>query len=314
VRESKGSETAQPRKRRGRPPLPPGKAKPKRHPLTISCTREFKDLLVKASKASGRSLSREILYRLELTLAEDEAVRNPSSVVETRMDGLLDQIRYLLMQSFQDLAEQFQWPAPGRENRHSSARAEGRSEPGKGLEELAELPEPADDQHERDREVDSPPRRAAVFASPSHQLGAQLAQLTAGFAHLGGEIAELRRELRAGKSLSDGSRDDPTGGRPARRGVDKDQQHSHSDCKAPLRGKYAVSERGGKVAKLLPLEFDITLGEDGNIVLVSRDGGLVVETSVDPATALRIFEEARFEVGGNGEKETKLKRKSRRTT
>lgn len=80
VNKSQRSATARPEKPRGRPPLPPGEAK--RSPLTIRSTKEMKQALVSAAKASGRPLAQEIEARLQRTLDEDRG----KSELEVRLD------------------------------------------------------------------------------------------------------------------------------------------------------------------------------------------------------------------------------------
>jgi len=80
VNKSKRTGTATPPKPRGRPPLPPGEGK--RTPLTIRSTQALKEELVKAAKASGRSLAQEIELRLVRSLIEDHG----KSEQEMRID------------------------------------------------------------------------------------------------------------------------------------------------------------------------------------------------------------------------------------
>ena len=108
MKETQRSETVIPRRPRGRPPFPPGAAKPKRHTLTISSPADLKDELVKASKASGRSLNQEILHRLARSLREEQDERTDA---EVRIDALADQIRNLVAQCFEDLANDYRAPA-----------------------------------------------------------------------------------------------------------------------------------------------------------------------------------------------------------
>lgn len=56
-------------KRRGRPPLPPGKGK--RASFTTRITPRLKETLEGSAKANGRSLSEEIEHRLELSIRVD---------------------------------------------------------------------------------------------------------------------------------------------------------------------------------------------------------------------------------------------------
>ena len=60
---------ATPLRPRGRPSLPPGAAK--RYPLGIRTTKALKDDLLKASKASGRSLTEEIEFHIQRSLSLD---------------------------------------------------------------------------------------------------------------------------------------------------------------------------------------------------------------------------------------------------
>jgi hypothetical protein len=144
---------------------------------------------------------------------------------------------------------------------------------------------------------------------------AQLSQLTAEFARLAQEVAELRRELRTERSLSNGSRDAPTGEQPVVRtdtGDDQQQSH-HSDREAAMRVMYSIRGKPGTVATLLPADLDLKVGEDGNVVFVSRDGRLVMETPFDLDTMQQIAAEA-LGLEGSLEKKAKPKRKSRRRT
>ncbi len=78
---------ANPPRRRGRPPLPDGEAK--QHPLIIRTTKGLKDELVRASKASGRSLTEDIEDRLQRTLEEDRG----KDEQEIRLDVAADKIK-----------------------------------------------------------------------------------------------------------------------------------------------------------------------------------------------------------------------------
>lgn len=75
-----------------------------------------------------------------------------------------------------------------------------------------------------------------------------------------------------------------------------DQQDGDHDAGGEpffMRLKCALPGKPGEVARLLPFEFDdITIGENGNVVLVSRDGGLVIETTFGIDTFLQITEKA----------------------
>jgi len=94
VTKSKPSETVQPEepsgtapRRRGRPPRPPETVK--RHPLVIRTTQALKEDLVKASNASGRSLTEEIEYRLTRSIAEDHG----KSELDLRLDAMMSKVR-----------------------------------------------------------------------------------------------------------------------------------------------------------------------------------------------------------------------------
>jgi hypothetical protein len=78
---------ANPPRRRGRPPLPDDEAK--RHPLILRTTKGLMDELAKASKASGRSLTEEIEFRLARSLAEDHG----KSELELRVDKAMAQLK-----------------------------------------------------------------------------------------------------------------------------------------------------------------------------------------------------------------------------
>ena len=56
--------------KRGRPSLPPGEGK--RYPLNLRTTKETRELLESASRASGRSLSQELEFRLEQSFLGDD--------------------------------------------------------------------------------------------------------------------------------------------------------------------------------------------------------------------------------------------------
>jgi hypothetical protein len=81
---------ANPRRRPGRPPLPPDEGK--RHALGFRATAELRDALVRASGASGRPLAQEIEFRLVQSLA-DELQR---SEAELEIDRLLGAVRPLV--------------------------------------------------------------------------------------------------------------------------------------------------------------------------------------------------------------------------
>jgi hypothetical protein len=50
-------------KKRGRPPLPAGRAK--RYPISMRTTKELKERLEQASRGTGRSIAQEVEFRLE---------------------------------------------------------------------------------------------------------------------------------------------------------------------------------------------------------------------------------------------------------
>ena len=58
-------------RKRGRPPLPPGEGK--RVPLNMRTTRERRDHLERAARASGRSLTQEVEIRVERSFLDEEA-------------------------------------------------------------------------------------------------------------------------------------------------------------------------------------------------------------------------------------------------
>jgi hypothetical protein len=72
---------------RGRPPHNPHDVK--QHTLSIRTTKALKDLLVRASKVSGRSLAGEIEFRLLQSLAADRE----KSPAEVRLDRITADIR-----------------------------------------------------------------------------------------------------------------------------------------------------------------------------------------------------------------------------
>jgi hypothetical protein len=78
---------ANPPRRRGRPPLPDDEAK--RHPLILRTTKGLMDELAKASKASGRSLTEEIEFRLARSLAEDHG----KSELDLRLDKAMGELK-----------------------------------------------------------------------------------------------------------------------------------------------------------------------------------------------------------------------------
>ncbi len=57
-------------KKRGRPKLPPGEGK--RHPLNMRTTKEIRERLEAAARASGRSLAQEAEFRLQQSFGRDE--------------------------------------------------------------------------------------------------------------------------------------------------------------------------------------------------------------------------------------------------
>ena len=64
--------TAKPKKRRGRPALPPTEGK--RVPLNMRTTLDTRAKLEKAAKESGRSLAQEIEFRLEQSFRDKAAL------------------------------------------------------------------------------------------------------------------------------------------------------------------------------------------------------------------------------------------------
>jgi hypothetical protein len=77
--------------RRGRPPLPPEDGK--RYPLGIRTTKALRERILKASRASGRSLAQEIEFRLEQSFERDDFLR----VVERRIRFLTRELRPRLL-------------------------------------------------------------------------------------------------------------------------------------------------------------------------------------------------------------------------
>ena len=67
----------QERRPRGRPALPPDKAK--RHAVGIRTTKELKDSLQRAADLSGRSLAQEIEFRLEQSFEVEKAFGGPET-------------------------------------------------------------------------------------------------------------------------------------------------------------------------------------------------------------------------------------------
>lgn len=65
-------------KRRGRPALPPEKAK--RYPTGFRTTKEMKDLLQRMADSSGRSIAQEIEHRLEQSAEFERAFGGPRLV------------------------------------------------------------------------------------------------------------------------------------------------------------------------------------------------------------------------------------------
>src|ERR1700737_3199629 len=100
----------------GPPPRPRGRPRRpvddvKRHVLGIRTTRALKDAVVKASKASGRSLTEEVEYRLARSFEEDDRDRE-MSLAEIRIDSLVDHIKNLVMGCFEDVTDDFRAPVP----------------------------------------------------------------------------------------------------------------------------------------------------------------------------------------------------------
>lgn len=240
--EDQRSESAQPRKRRGRPPLPPGQRKAKRETLTFDSTPELKGALRHVAKASGRSLAGEMNHRLRRSLDDDTiAVDDEESLTARRREILLSRLE--------------------------------RKYPELVIHELEAM--------------------AAEYAQHARELIHYRDERAAGVPH---------EEIRGPAPIAE-----------------KPEQEAEPkpDGDPPLRGMYSVSKPGEVVARLLPLELDVTVGENGNVLLVSRDGGLVMETTFDLARARQIIDEQRLAVSGSGQQEqptsigSKRQRKSR---
>jgi hypothetical protein len=79
-------------------PRPPGRPRHnadglKRRPLTLHTTDGLKNELIKAAKASGRSLTQEVEYRLARSLSEDH--NKPEA--EILVDNILFELRERVM-------------------------------------------------------------------------------------------------------------------------------------------------------------------------------------------------------------------------
>src|SRR5262249_2189859 len=76
-------------KRRGRPALPAGEGK--RVPLNMRTTQDLRDKIDATAKESGRSLAKELEYRLERSSAEEQAI----AVVVKEFHRQLDEMKKL---------------------------------------------------------------------------------------------------------------------------------------------------------------------------------------------------------------------------
>ena len=90
--------TKAPKKKRGRPALPPGEGK--RVPLSMRTTRELRARLDEAVKASGRSLVQEVEYRIECSFLHEDADHRASDAVLAGVYGVFGgEQKYRLMRS-----------------------------------------------------------------------------------------------------------------------------------------------------------------------------------------------------------------------
>ncbi len=84
-------------KRRGRPPLPPGKGK--RASFTTRMTPRLKETLEGSAKANGRSLSEEIEHRLQLSIKVD--LRDLQNI-EKKFQETINSVVLDLLEGFND--------------------------------------------------------------------------------------------------------------------------------------------------------------------------------------------------------------------
>jgi hypothetical protein len=134
-------------RRRGRRP----KAD-KRVQLNVLVAPEVRERLVAMAAKTGRKLTHEVEHRLVRSLNEEED--RARSNVETRIDGLVDNIRNLVSQCFDDLADDFRAPMPllVLHGESSAAGSESTAQPDK---DLVASPEPVGEgQQHSDRAAD----------------------------------------------------------------------------------------------------------------------------------------------------------------
>jgi hypothetical protein len=147
VSEDQRSESARPRKRRGRPPLPPGASKAKRETLTIRVTSGLKDALWHATKASGRSVAAEIQHRLRRSLDDDDIdVDDDETLTERRREILLSRLerKYpeLVIQELEAMAAEFSAHARELDHYRQQRAAGVPHDDIRGPAPIAEKPEP----------------------------------------------------------------------------------------------------------------------------------------------------------------------------
>ena len=154
VSEDQRSESARPRRPRGRPPLPAGEAKAKRETLTFDATKELKGALRQAAKTSGRSLAAEMKHRLRQSLDDDDiAVDDDESLTARRREILLGRLerKYpeLVIQELEAMAAEFF--AHARELDHYSEQRAAGVPPDeiRGPAPIAEKPEPKPERKSR---------------------------------------------------------------------------------------------------------------------------------------------------------------------
>jgi hypothetical protein len=130
------------------------------------------------------------------------------------------------------------------------------------------------------------------------------------------EIIELvRRNWEAGPLVVSGYRPpSEAAGEPLARTDDPALDQHDGDRKAGDQTRHPVDMQYGESRKgpRLPVEIEVARGEDGNVVLFSRRGGVVIQetqTPVDIAAAIQLVGEVELAVSESGEP----KRKSRRS-
>ena len=88
--------TGTPKKRRGRPALPPGEGK--KIPLNMRTTQEIRDKLESAAKQSGRSLTHEVEYRVEQSFRQEARVEQIQEATRKALvSNFGSEVRYKLM-------------------------------------------------------------------------------------------------------------------------------------------------------------------------------------------------------------------------